>query len=97
MDTLGPKVYAIHLSHNGDLISVSTDPKDDEIVYVYHPPLQSVPPSDRIKTVVRSQLVELDRLSPNVDLVLYTPDANGVVSRLAVFKYYFLFQFLYKV
>ncbi|KAH8908970.1 hypothetical protein BR93DRAFT_950549 [Coniochaeta sp. PMI_546] len=80
IDTLGPDVYAIYLSHNGDLVSVSTNAEDDETTC----------------TVPRSDLLELDRLSPNVDLVSYTPCANATDTK-AVFKYYFLFQFLHKL
>lgn len=97
IDALGPEVYAIHLSPEGELISVSTDFKDDEMTCVYYPPLQAVLPSDRVKTVLRSELLELDRLSPNVDLASYTLCADATVPRLAVFKYYFIFQFLHKV
>ncbi|KAI9154792.1 N amino acid transport system protein [Paramyrothecium foliicola] len=92
IDTLGPDVFAIHLLANGELISVSTDPKDDETTCVYYPPLQALPGDAR--TVLRSELVELDRLGPNVDLVSYTPCTNATEMRKVVFKYYFLFQFL---
>ncbi|OIW34675.1 hypothetical protein CONLIGDRAFT_567368 [Coniochaeta ligniaria NRRL 30616] len=95
IDDLGPDVYAITLSPDGDLLSVSTDPEDDETTCVYYPPLQAIVVPDRVKTVLRSDLLELDRLAPNVDLVSYTPCDDAPGSR-AVFKYYFLFQFLHK-
>ena len=95
IDALGPDVYAIHLSLDGELVSVSANPEDDETVCVYYPPLQAIPLHDRVKTVLRSELLEVDRLSPNVDLVSYTPCAS-VTETKAVFKYYFLFQFLHE-
>jgi hypothetical protein len=41
IDALEPDVYAIHLSLEGDLLSVSTDPKDDETTCIYYPPFGS--------------------------------------------------------
>ncbi|KAF2972955.1 hypothetical protein GQX73_g621 [Xylaria multiplex] len=103
IDTLGSDVYAIHISpEDGSLISVSTDPKDDETTCVYHPPLQEMQRPDWVKTVLRSELRELDRLSPNVDLVSYTPpppsfEATKKPRRKVIFKYYFLPQFIHKL
>lgn len=98
INALGSDVYRIHVSQDGELISVSTNPKDDETTCVYYPPLQAIQRTDRVKTVLRSDLLELDRLTPNVDLVSYdTPSANGTETRKVVFKYYFLVQFLHKV
>lgn len=96
IDALGPDVYAIHLSQDGDLVSVSANPEDDETTCVYYPPLQAILLPDHVKTVLRSDLLELHRLSPNVDLVSYTLCANATDTK-AVFKYYFLFQFLHKL
>lgn len=94
IDALGPDVYAVHFSQDGELVSVSTNPQDDETTCVYYPPLEDVVRPDNVETVLRSDLVELDRLTPNVDLVSYSD--NGT-DKKAVFKYYFLLQFLYKV
>lgn len=96
IDALGPDVYAIYLSQDGELASVSTNPEDDEATCVYYPPLQAIQRPDHVKTVLRSELLELDRFSPNVDLVSYTPCANATDTK-AVFKYYFVFQFLHKL
>ncbi|QPH05642.1 hypothetical protein C2857_003583 [Epichloe festucae Fl1] len=52
---------------------------------------------NHVETVLRSHLLELDRLTPNVDLVSYMACTSATEPRKAVFKYYFLFQFLYKV
>lgn len=92
IDALGPDVYAIHLSPNGDLISVSTNPDDDETFCVHHPSLEEVQRPGWVQTVSRSELREQERLSPNVDLVSYAP-FEGAEPRKVVFKYYFLVQF----
>lgn len=96
IDDLASDVYAISLSQHGGLVSTSTDPKDDETTCVYYPPPDAVVIADRVKTVLRWELLELDRLSPNVDLVSYATSTDTRSVR-AVFKYYFLFQFLHKV
>ncbi|GFP60166.1 hypothetical protein TASIC1_0016005400 [Trichoderma asperellum] len=96
IDALGPDVYAIHLSQDGELISVSTKPEDDQTTCVYYPPLQHIQCPSHVKTVLRSDLVELDRFGPNTDLVSYMPCVDAAEARKAVFKYYFLLQFLYK-
>ncbi|KAI1362624.1 hypothetical protein F5Y08DRAFT_355205 [Xylaria arbuscula] len=88
IDTLGSDVYAIHLSQDGELVSVSTSPEDDET--------SCDRLSGPVKTVLRSDLIELDRLSPNVGLVSYTSCANPTNAKV-VFKYYFLSQFLNKL
>ncbi|KAI0411146.1 hypothetical protein F5X98DRAFT_381056 [Xylaria grammica] len=95
IDTLGPDVYDIHLSPDGTLISTSTDPRDDHTMCVYYPPLQHTPRPDRVNTVLRSELRELDRIGQNVDLVSYTPpsEATKQVNKV-VFKYYFIWQFM---
>ncbi|KAL6898574.1 hypothetical protein GGI43DRAFT_80736 [Trichoderma evansii] len=97
IDTLGPDVYAIHLSQDGELISVSTKPEDDQTTCVYYPPLQDVQRPSHVKTVLRSDLVELDRFGPNIDLVSYLPRVDAAEPRKTAFKYYFLMQFLYKL
>lgn len=97
IDSLGPDVNAIQLSLDGELISVSTNPEDDEGTCVYYPPLQAIQRPDYVKTVLRSELLELDRLTPNVDLIMYPPCANARETTKAIFKYYFRLQFLQKV
>lgn len=98
IDALGPDVYGIHLSQDGELISVSTKPEDDQTTCVYYPPLQDVQYPSHVKTVLRSDLLELDRLGLNVDLVsyLHVPSADVAESTMAAFKYYFLSQFIYR-
>ncbi|TWU75154.1 hypothetical protein ED733_003657 [Metarhizium rileyi] len=56
IDGLAPNVYAIHVSSNGDLISTSTDPKDDETRCVYYPPLDTIQRPEEIKVVSREKL-----------------------------------------
>ncbi|SCV47181.1 uncharacterized protein FFB14_09669 [Fusarium fujikuroi] len=90
VDDLAPDVFEIRVSPQGDLVSTSTDQKDDNTLCPYHPPLEATERPDGIQTISRSDLEELDRLGPLVDLVRCLrssdPDKN------LVFKYYFLDQ-----
>ncbi|KAI1500568.1 kinase-like domain-containing protein [Biscogniauxia marginata] len=93
IDKLGPDVYTIHVSNQGELISASTDPKDDNTRCVYYPPLDEIQRPDWVQTIRRSELQELDRLGPDVDLVIYPPYSQATGKKV-VFKYYFVLQFM---
>lgn len=76
-------VCAIEVSKDrGEIVSVSSDPEDDETPFPHFPPLEDLQ-LHGVETVLRSELREVDRLGPNVDLVSYQ-------NRKVVFKYYFL-------
>ncbi|OIW22801.1 hypothetical protein CONLIGDRAFT_586688 [Coniochaeta ligniaria NRRL 30616] len=94
VDSLEPDVYLIYVSKDGELISTSTDIRDDHTSCVYYPPLRDLQLPDGIQTVRRSELEELDRLGPNVDLVLDLSSSQADPKKV-VFKYYFMFQFLF--
>ncbi|KAF9872932.1 protein kinase-like domain protein [Colletotrichum karsti] len=97
IDTLPPDVYAIHVSHDGHLISTSTDPEDDETTCVYYPPLEELQRPEGLRTITRSDLEEIDRICPNVDLVSYQAHPGVGGAKKVVFKYYFLYQFMHKL
>lgn len=80
MDDLGPDVYAIDVSEAGDLLPVSTHPDHDETSCPHYPPLQELQRPDPVKTVSRSDLRELDRLGPNVDLVSYHDETHSLTN-----------------
>lgn len=82
IDDLAPNVYAIHVSSNGDLLSTSTDSKDDETRCVYYPPLDKIQRPDDVKVVSRGELEELDRLGANVDLVVH-PQSSEPAKRVS--------------
>lgn len=88
IDDLETDVFAIEVTADGELVSVSSNPQDDETICPYYPPLRDLQP-DKVEIIPRSELRELDRLGPNVDLVLYQ-------NRKAVFKYYLHQQFVDK-
>ncbi|KAM5356871.1 hypothetical protein ACJ41O_003517 [Fusarium nematophilum] len=97
IDKLGPDVVGIHVAPDGELLSVSTNPDEDQTMAVYYPPLDEIrKPAWGVKTILRSELHERDRFGPNVDLVAYSSDSSHE-PKLAVFKYYFLAQFIYFV
>uniref|UniRef100_A0A8H7NQ99 Protein kinase domain-containing protein n=1 Tax=Bionectria ochroleuca TaxID=29856 RepID=A0A8H7NQ99_BIOOC len=90
IDHLPPDVYSIHVTSDGDLISASADPKDDETRCVFRPPVESLQIPDGIEVVSRQDLEEVDRLGPNVDVVVRPQSAEP--TKQLVFKYYFMFQ-----
>ncbi|KAM0209484.1 hypothetical protein ACHAQD_011155 [Fusarium lateritium] len=91
-DQLSPEIYRIHVSHSGEIISTYTDSKNDPNYCINYPPLHAAFLPDRIQTVRRDELEELERLGPDADLVTYPLGANGDAKKV-VFKYYFLWQF----
>ena len=82
------EIYGYNLSESGSLISTSRDPKDEHFENIYYPTLAEIGDTEtQIETVLRTDLVEADRLGPNVDLDFYVP-GNGYQERRVVFKYF---------
>lgn len=71
IDDLPPDVYLLYVSPQGDFISTSNDPEDDETLCVFRPPIDMSQVPDGITTISRAELEEVARLGPNVDLVVY--------------------------
>ncbi|KAM5370882.1 hypothetical protein ACJZ2D_008315 [Fusarium nematophilum] len=69
IDDLAPEVYEIRVSSQGDLISTSTNPEDDETRCVYHPPLEKIERPDRVQVV--SHLLELMGNGPQLIFKYY--------------------------
>lgn len=78
------------MDDRGLLVKVSSDPKDDSTIITHYPRLANAPSLPSCPIVQHSQLTEEDRLGPTVDLVSYTDDSGA--TKLAVFKYYMIFQ-----
>lgn len=86
IDQLDPGVNLVNFSIDGDLISTSSDARDDSALAPLYCPVEMI--SEQYihgRVVSRTDLVEIDRLSPCVDLVTYRSQPG---SR-AVFKYQF--------
>ncbi|KAI1066897.1 hypothetical protein LB506_012001 [Fusarium annulatum] len=90
VDDLAADVFEIRVSPQGDLVSTSTDQKDDNTFCPYHPPLEATERPNGIQAISRSDLEELDRLGPLVDLVRCLRSSDP--DKKLVFKYYFLDQ-----
>ncbi|KAI1037010.1 hypothetical protein LB505_011413 [Fusarium chuoi] len=90
IDNIAADVFEIWVSPQGDLVSTSTDQKDDNTRCPYHPPLEATEHPDGIEAISRSELEELDRLGPLVDLVRCLRSSDP--DKKLVFKYYFLDQ-----
>lgn len=93
IDHLAPDVYEIHVSPTGDLISTSTDPKNDVTRCVFHPDLDTIQRPEHVKVISRAELEELDRLDRCLDLVV-CPQSSEPTKKL-IFKYYFLYAHLF--
>ena len=71
VDHLSPEVRAVTVDDDGLLAGVSTDPEEDETGFIGYIPLSLSPSLADCSKVYRSQLQELDRLGPGVDLVSF--------------------------
>ena len=90
---LAPDVNTITVSGNGDLISVSTNPRDDGTLEVYYPPVTELDPMRfQTRILLRTDLIEIERLGPDADLGFYHTTC-GLFRKRVVFKYYTLRQF----
>lgn len=89
---LPPNVYRIYVSDVGEVISMYTDPENDQTCCVHYPLLSEILGPGGIETVRRDELEELERLGPDADLVCYPP-CSGASATKAVFKYHFLWQY----
>ncbi|KAG5664996.1 hypothetical protein KAF25_008730 [Fusarium avenaceum] len=90
VDDLEPDVFEIWVSSHGDLISTSTNPEDDNTRCPFYAPLEAIGKPEDIQAIPRSQLEELDRLGPLVDLV--TDLQSSKPGEKLVFKYYSVYQ-----
>ncbi|KAJ0116803.1 hypothetical protein J7T55_009954 [Diaporthe amygdali] len=86
VDQLDPDVNLVNFSIDGHLISTSSDSRDDSALTPLYCPVEMIPENYmRGRVVSRDDLVEIERLSPCVDLITYRSQPG---SR-AVFKYQF--------
>lgn len=88
------------MSQEGRLLSTSNDTSDDETFCTYFPALEHIPVPVNVKITHRADLVEVDRLGPNIDLMRYNSKDTGLPiakTEMVVFKYYFLIQFMFRL
>lgn len=87
VDGLDDDVNLVNFSIDGDFISTSSEIEDDDVLSMLYCPVDMIHGLDRtsVRCVPRADLVEVDRLSPCVDLVTYRskPRSKGL------FKYAF--------
>ncbi|KAL7919935.1 hypothetical protein ACQKWADRAFT_322631 [Trichoderma austrokoningii] len=83
IETLPLDTYKIHMSESGDLLRVSTDPKDDPWIVIWRFEVQDLQlerPLSGVETIIRTELCEVSRMAWGVDLVF-----DG--TERVVFKY----------
>ncbi|KAJ5155703.1 hypothetical protein N7492_008506 [Penicillium capsulatum] len=84
-DYLSPEVRAITVDDDGLLAGVSTDPEEDDTLFVAYLPFLIAESLADCRTIQYSKLQELDRLGPGVDLSSYE-DEFGIPQKVA-FKF----------
>lgn len=84
-DHLSPEVRAVTVDDDGLLAEVWIDPEDDETLFLAYLPFSLCESLANCQTIQFSELQELDRLGPFVDLSSYI-DESGTCREL-VFKY----------
>ena len=89
-DYLSPEIRAITVDDDGLLTGVSTDPEEDDAIFLAYPPFSLCGSLADCRTIRYSELQELDRLGPFVDLLSYE-DESRIPQKVA-----FKFNVLYK-
>ncbi|KAJ8062784.1 hypothetical protein OCU04_008041 [Sclerotinia nivalis] len=84
-DYLSPEVRAVQLDDDGLICGVSQDSEEDERILVPYPPFSTVKSLAGCRTIKHSQLQELDRLAPFVDLSSYEDENQN--TRTVAFKF----------
>ncbi|KAB8264377.1 kinase-like domain-containing protein [Aspergillus pseudonomiae] len=82
---LSPEVRTVTVDDDGLLAGVSTDPEEDDTPFVAYPPLSVAGSLADCPKIQYSDLQELDRLGPGVDLSSYK-DEFGIPHKVA-FKF----------
>ncbi|KAL4910852.1 hypothetical protein BDW74DRAFT_172313 [Aspergillus multicolor] len=83
-DHLSPSVTSVNVNSDGLIKALSTDPEEDETLFLVYLPFQICTALAKCRTIKYSQLTELDRLSGKINLASYI-DAG--VSHNVVFKF----------
>lgn len=89
-DYLSLEIRAITVDDDGLLTGVSTDPEEDDTIFLAYPPFSMCESLADCRTVRYPELQELDRLGPFVDLLSYE-DEFRIPQKVA-----FKFNLLYK-
>ncbi|KFY60369.1 hypothetical protein V496_05350 [Pseudogymnoascus sp. VKM F-4515 (FW-2607)] len=93
IDQLGPDLHKITVSDDGDIVSVSTNPKHNPTMFTHYPRYDPQDmPNPSCTTLTRPQMEEVDRIDRSIDLVRYD-DGTGKIQ-LAVFKYALIYHHL---
>lgn len=75
-DYLSPEVRAITVDNDGLLTGVSTDPEEDDTLFLAYVPFSECKSLADCRIVQYSQLQELDRLAPFINLVSYEDESG---------------------
>ncbi|KAF1851058.1 uncharacterized protein K460DRAFT_328609 [Cucurbitaria berberidis CBS 394.84] len=84
-DYLSPEVRAVTVDEDGLLSGISTDPIEDDTMFVPYLHVSTFGSLAACRTIQYSKLQELDRLGPGVDLSSYK-DESGI-PKMVAFKF----------
>lgn len=84
-DYLSPEVRAVTVDDDGLLTGISTDPMEDDTMFLAYLPFSMAPFLSDCHVIQHSKLQELDRLGPGVDLCLYEDESGD--HRKVAFKF----------
>jgi serine/threonine protein kinase len=84
-DYLSLEVRAVTVNDDGLLTGISTDPNEDDTIFLAYLPFSITQSLSNCRVIRYSKLQELDRLGPGVDLSLYE-DESGNPQKVA-FKF----------
>ncbi|ESZ92022.1 hypothetical protein SBOR_7588 [Sclerotinia borealis F-4128] len=79
-DSLSPDIRAIEVDDDGIISGVSKDLKDDDTPFIPHPPFSIVKSLAGCRTIKHSQLQELSRLRPGLDISSYKDKCQNSVK-----------------
>ncbi|KAJ8120027.1 hypothetical protein ONZ43_g3155 [Nemania bipapillata] len=85
VDYLSPAIHSVTVNDDGLISEVSTDPKEDDTLFIGYLPFSTTESLHGCRTVQYSKLQELDRLGPGVDLSSYQDESQDV--QMVAFKF----------
>ncbi|KAK6000963.1 hypothetical protein QM012_003046 [Aureobasidium pullulans] len=91
MDQIDPAIHTLFVDATGTLVSTSSDPEEDPQQAILYPSLLDAPSLQDCRMITMTELTELDRIMPGIDLMSYEDD--DVTAKKVIFKNTPIMQF----